>query len=119
MSTIEDRYAQVEKALEFMGNTHSFPDILALIEDGQMQSFANGETWAVTQIIDFPKKRVLEVFLVTGDLANAEALHDVVIAYAKAHACDFIRAYGRDGWSSRAKERGWTAGARVYTKEVV
>ena len=70
---IEDRLAQVEKALDRMGNTHSLPDILALIEDGAMQSFAMGPTWAITQILDFPRKRVLEIFMTSDPAAASRA----------------------------------------------
>jgi len=115
---IEDRLAQVEKALDRMGNTHSLPDILALIEDGAMQSFAMGPTWAITQILDFPRKRVLEIFMVVGDFQDLEPLFQALEAYAKAHACDMIRAFGRPGWAKYSRPRGWRDEAHVYIKDV-
>lgn len=113
-----DRRVQLQRALDDMGNTHSFEDIVALIEDGLMQSFAEGDTWAVTQIIDFPRKRVLEVFLVVGDMIDAEKLHDRVFEYAKGEGCDIVRAFGRRGFHRWAQERGWKNGQQIFIREL-
>jgi len=119
MSGMRERYlAMVERALEGMGGTHTFQDILEAIEDGRMQSFAINNTWAITQVIDFPRKRVLEIFLVVGDMAEAEKLHDEVLAYGKSIGCQVARTFGRDGWAKQARARGWTEGQRVFLKEL-
>lgn len=115
---IEYRLAQVERALEQMGGTHSLQDILAFLEDGTMQSFAVGPTWAVTQVLDFPRKRVLEIFMIVGDFQDLQELFDALETFAKAKACDIIRAYGRPGWSKHSRPRGWRDDTRVYIKEV-
>ncbi|MET1020146.1 MAG: hypothetical protein ABWX62_09195 [Microterricola sp.] len=101
-----------------MGGTHTLDDIVDLIREGHMQSFCEGETWAITQIIQFPQKRILEIFLVVGDMPEAEKLHDQVVAFAKEHDCQMVRCFGRDGWSKWAVPRGWTNGQRVYMKEI-
>jgi hypothetical protein len=112
------RLAQLQEALDGMGGTHTLDDIVDLIRDGHMQSFCEGETWAITQIIEFPQKRILEIFLVVGDMPEAEALHDQVIAFAKAHQCSLVRCFGRHGWAKWAVPRGWTNGQRLYMKEI-
>lgn len=119
MSGLRERYiAKVNRALEGMGNTHTFEDILALIESGAMQSFASDNTWAVTQILDFPRKRVMEIFLVVGDMADAEKLHDEVLAYARGVGCQVVRCFGRDGWAKHARVHGWIEGQRVFLMEL-
>jgi len=115
---IQRRIAQVEEALAFMGHTHSLQDVLGMIATGELQSFAEGNTWALTHIIDFPRRRVLEIFLVVGDIEEAERLHDVVIAYGRAHGCSLVRTFGRAGWAHRAKAHGWTTGMCVFMKEI-
>jgi hypothetical protein len=113
-----DREQQLHEALERMGNTHSLQDILAEINAGTMQSFVEGETWAVTRVIQFPQRKVLEIIWVIGDMPDAVKLHDVVMAYAAEQGCDLIRTFARDGWQQWAKKRGWQNGMRVYVREV-
>ena len=112
-----DRMEQLQDALDQMGNTHSLEDIVGMIDTGAMQSFVNDDTWMVTQVVDFPRKRVLEIFLVVGELFATEKLFNEVDAFARAHGCDLIRAFGRHGWQKWAKPRGWKNGAHVYYKE--
>jgi hypothetical protein len=115
----QNRYIQrLQKGLDAMGNTHSLEDIVELIKDGHMQSFVFNETWAITQIVDFPRRRVMEIFLVAGDMKDAVPLHDQVLAYAREQGCEIVRCFGRDGWSKWAFPRGWTNGQRVYLKEL-
>lgn len=112
------RYEQLQQALDAMGNTHSFEDILASIESGHMQSFAEGETWCVTQIIDMPRKRVLEIVLLVGTMEDAEKLHDQVMNFAIESGCQLVRTFARDGWRRKAREYGWKNGYSVFLMEV-
>jgi hypothetical protein len=112
------RIEQLQQALAEMGATHPLDDIVDLIRDGHMQSFVEGETWAITQIIQFPQRKVLEIFLVVGEMPDAEKLHDQVMTFAKEHDCTLVRCFGRDGWAKWAKPRGWTNGQRVFLKEL-
>jgi metal-responsive CopG/Arc/MetJ family transcriptional regulator len=108
----------LQRALDGMGNTHLLKDILAALEDGSMQSFAQGDTWVVTQVIEFPQKRVLEVFLVVGDGADLAALSDTITAFAQFQRCKLIRAYGRPGWLKHAKPLGWCETSRIFLREI-
>ena len=114
-----DRLAQFEAALDRMGNTHSVHDILTRIESGLMQSFAvDDDTWAITEIVDLPQRRVLDIFLVIGKRDDLDDLYGKVLAFAKATGCTLVRAFGRDGWLPDAKAHGWRADTRLYLKEL-
>lgn len=115
---LETYVAKCKRALAEMGGTHSLEDILAAIESGQMQSFAEGNTWAVTQIFDTPQKRVLEIVLVIGDLPEARRLHDIVEAWGRQHGCTLVRTFAREGWLPDARARGWTVGHRIFLKDI-
>ncbi len=113
------RRNQVEKLLARMGGTHTLEDVLTLIETGHMQSFSDDDTWVVTHVIQFPQKRVLEIFLVVGTMEGALALEPKVFEFAKQVNVDLVRAYGRDGWMGEMKKQdGWRAGIRIFFKEV-
>lgn len=116
--TQEERLGQLEEALAHMGGTHTFGDILEAIKDGRMQSFAEGDTWAVTQVLDFPRKRVLEIVLVAGDMADAKVLYDKVLAFGREIGCNLVRTFGRDGWAKEAKDHGWLNGHRIFLKDL-
>jgi hypothetical protein len=112
------RMHQLQRALDVAGNTHSLTDILQDISVGQMQSFAQHDSWAVTRLIMCPLKRVVEVFCVVGDDADMPELEDQIRHFAKLESATMIRAMGREGWARRAPERGWKVGPRLYLTEV-
>lgn len=112
------REEQLNDALDRMGGTHNLADILDEIKAGTMQSWVSGETWAVTKIVQFPRKKLLEVVLVIGDLDDAVKLHEVVLEFAAHNNCDMIRTFARDGWHRWAKTKGWANGMRIYVKEM-
>jgi len=118
MKPLEAHIAQLEEALAHMGGTHTFQDVLDAIKDGQMQSFAEGNTWVVTQVLDFPRKRVLEIILVAGEMAEAEALYEKVLSFGREIGCQLVRTFGRDGWAKQAKTNGWTNGHRIFLKDL-
>ena len=51
-----------------MGGLYTLHDILTAIAEGKMQSFVEGDTWAITKIAVFPRARLLEIMIVVGDL---------------------------------------------------
>jgi hypothetical protein len=114
----EKRQGQLERALAETGGTHDLGDIMKGITSGEFQSFARGETWAVTSIIETPRKRICEVFLVVGDMSDAIVLHDEVEMFARARGCKMLRTIARSGWLKWAKPRGWTTKHSVYLKEL-
>ena len=48
-----------------------------------MQSFVEGDSWIVTQVVSFPRAKVLEVFAAIGDLDDLRILHDRIIAFRR------------------------------------
>lgn len=117
--TTSIHYAKMQRALAETGDTHDLEDIVALIKDGMMQSFLAGESWCVTEIIDYPKKRVCQIFLYVGTLADLPAIRAQVEAFAIHEGCNFIRAQGRDGWTREyVKHEGWTNGQRLFVKQL-
>lgn len=109
---------KVEKLLRIGGGTHELQDILDAIKSGSMQSFVSGDSWAVTQVAEFPRKRVLEVLFLVGRLEDVPALRDQVEAFGRAVGADFVRAYGRPGWEATAKSLGWQPSQRIFAKDL-
>lgn len=90
---------RLDKMLEASGGLYIFEDIVELIHTGQMQSFADGDNWVVTQVNKFPRKTVLDIVLVIGDMEAVLAMEDRLVAYAAEVGAEIIVATGRLGWS--------------------
>lgn len=97
---------------------YTLQDVLDCIAAGTMQSFGKGDTWVVTQIHAFPRKKVLEIFLVIGDLADAQALEPEVEAFARAQGVSSLTTWGtRDGWG-RIRTKGWEDLGHVFERKL-
>ena len=112
--------ARLARALERAGDLYSVDDLLERIADGRMQAHVSRETVAVTEISVYPKRRVLTIILLAGDLADGEDLHRQVLAFARRVEVDAIVTQGRDGWAQLAKDHGWEIVSKntIFRKEV-
>jgi len=99
---------RAEAHLARSGGFFTFEDILSAIEKGDMQSFAEGSSWAVTQVIQFPRKKVVDVVLLVGCAADFEALTNQVKAFGKRQGADFIIGSPRKGFlDDQYRPKGW------------
>lgn len=121
-----DLYAKFEAALD-VARVHDPEDIIAGIQAGEMYPFfwppypeKTKTTFAVAQVIDYPKCRLVHVFLICGDLDEVFGpVYDEIEKFALEHGADRMTACGRMGWARTANKHGfeslWT-GVR-YLKE--
>ena len=107
----------IEAALEYSGGTHDFSDIVEGLHKGVLQLWPTPKGCLVTEIICFPKKRVLNVFLGGGELEQILDMHESVIDWAKAQGCCALTMSGRAGWVKPLKEHGWDRQHVSYVKE--
>lgn len=109
---------RVEKMLLDFGGFYTFDDILRDILVGEMQSFALGESWAVTRICIFPQKSALEIVLAVGNLEELELLHTDIVGWARERGIPALFTYnGRLGFDA-VKLPGWRKAASVYVKDL-
>lgn len=103
-----DYRLELDRMLEDSGGFYTFDDIMDHIRRGQMQSFAVGDTWVVTQINEFPRKRVVEVVFVVGQLSMLPVIESQVIQFAHEIGAVMLMAAGRRGFEHKHLE-GWKA----------
>lgn len=108
----------IERALRHSGGTHSFEDVKEAIEQGLMQLWPVPGGCIVTEILQFPRRRVLNVFLGGGDMAQLLDLHESVIAWAREQGCDAVRASGRWGWKRVLPKHGWEPMHMNYERSI-
>lgn len=116
MSNKHPMRERVEQMLRDSGDLYGFEDILDLIREGKMQSFALNDSWAVTQICEFPRKRVLDIVFVVGDLDDLEVLESDLIGFAREHGIPMGWANGRMGFMRKAFP-GWEMVSATFMKE--
>lgn len=112
--TVHPYHRKLARALDRMGGVYSVNDILTGIAEGRMQSFADGDSWAVTQLVQYPRARVLDILAAVGELEACRRLHDRILQWARDHDVTFVQAYGRRGWMPDAQSHGWRVRSTSY-----
>jgi hypothetical protein len=118
--TVHPGHRKLARVLDRMGAYFTPQDILSAVAIGKMQSFVEGDSWAVTQIAQFPRAKVLEILVVVGKLDELRVLHDRIMDFAAEIGASVIQAYGRKGWFADAASHGWKVKAKnyVYQREL-
>jgi hypothetical protein len=111
---------KLARVLDVMGGLYLVDDLLTRIGDGTMQSHVVNNSWAITEVQVYPRARKLHVVALVGDLADGEALHDKVLAFARDVGVGLVSAHGRRGWMPNAEAHGWRVKAKsfLYQKEL-
>jgi hypothetical protein len=107
----------IEAALQYSGGTHDFIDIAEGIYKGTMQLWPTPKGCIVTEIVVYPRKRMLNIFLGGGELQQILDMHEDVIGWAKAQGCTALTMTGRMGWKKPLAKHGWDQQHSSYIKE--
>ena len=108
----------IEAALEYSGGTHNFDDVVSGLAEGKMQLWPAPKGCIVTEIVVYPRKKVLNVFLGGGELDQLMDMHKDVIAWSKAQGCEAVTITGRYGWKKPLTKHGWKPLHASYVKEI-
>ena len=68
-------HRKLERVLDRIGGLYTLNDILTAIAEGKMQTFVEDNSWAITQVQDFPRARQLQLVAAVGDLKDVDAPH--------------------------------------------
>ena len=118
MDEIERCKPWIKAALKYGGGTHSFEDVKSGIIDGRMQLWPAAKSCLITEITQYPKKKVLHVFLGAGDLEEIKSMQPDVVAWGKSHGCTSLTMAGRKGWLRRINDIGWKEQLVVMEKVI-
>ena len=108
----------IEAALKYTGGTHDIIDIYEGLYKGTMQLWPAEKSCLVTEIINYPKMKVLNIFLGGGDLTEILSMHEDVIRWAKDQGCEALNMTGRFGWKKPLANYGWKPLHSSYVKEI-
>jgi hypothetical protein len=107
----------IQSALDKGGNTHDFIDVVEGVLGGKMQLWHGEKGCAVTELVVYPKKKVLHVFLAGGNLEQITDMHDDAVKWAKAQGCQGMTIAGRLGWKKILDKYGWKEQFVTLSKE--
>ncbi|QDP58291.1 MAG: hypothetical protein Unbinned8622contig1005_32 [Prokaryotic dsDNA virus sp.] len=98
----------IEAALDRGGNTHLFEDVVSAVKAGTMQFWPADDACAVTEIVVYPRKKVLHIFLAGGNIETIVSMDESAVYFAKLNDCNAVTVAGRKGWQKVLEGRGYT-----------
>jgi hypothetical protein len=75
LNIIEHCRPWIEDALAYSGGTHTFEDVERRILESHLQLWPAERGCAVTEIVIYPRKKVLHVFLAGGEMDQIIDIH--------------------------------------------
>ena len=105
---------KMARVLDAMGGLYLVDDLKTAIAEDKMQGFVIGNSWAVTQVTQFPRAKRLQIIAAVGDMGDMVALHDRILEYAADINAGLVSTLGRRGWAPQAREHGWRLKAKNY-----
>lgn len=108
----------IEAALEYTGGTHTIEDVEEGIARGELHFWPGKRCAVVTEVVDYPRMRVLNLFLCGGDLDELKAMQPCFLSFAEFLGCRKLTLGGRLGWERALKSLGWQRHFVVLTLEV-
>lgn len=109
----------VESALVYTEGSHTFEDIAAGIDLGQFKLLVAPNSLMLLEVIEYPQRKDLHVFLAAGKLEELEKMTPAVEEFGRRLGCKFITLSGRRGWErTYLRGRGWKQTSIVMSKEL-
>ena len=108
MTEMERCRPWIEAALEYSGGTHTFDDVVDGVTSGRMQLWPAPRGCATTEIVLYPRKKVLHVFLAGGDMDQILDMIDSAAAWGRTQDCTALTLAGRLGWQRVLDKHGFT-----------
>ena len=105
-------------ALGFSGS-HSVEDVLEEVKEGSAVFYPVRDGAAVFRLGEYPKKRVLLIWLYGGEMAsNIEGVLEAAEFHAEELECTELMIVGRRGWERVLKPHGFVHQGVVLTKGI-
>ena len=86
------------RALKY-SDTHTLQDFAEGVENGTMQLWPGKNSAIVTEIHDYPLKKVIIVSIAGGNMRELEEIAPHIVKFAQDMGCNRIIIGGRRGWS--------------------
>jgi hypothetical protein len=111
-------YIKLQQALDHAGNTHTIADVVRLAQEGRAQWWGDEHGSIVTELVAYPRRKVVRYWLAAGELGRVLALEERVNRWAKAEGANRAVLLGRPGWRRWAPARGWQPEGVILAKDL-
>jgi hypothetical protein len=108
----------IESALVYSGGTHTFQDVADMVLAGKAQIWPAPRGVAITEIIEYPQKRVLHVFLGAGELDQLLDMIKSAEDWGRTQGCTSLTMSGRLGWQRVLDKHGFKPVLITMEREV-
>ena len=88
----------IEAALAYSKGTHTLDDVAIMVGAGMLSLVVGRGCAMLTEVQNYPRIRVLNVFAAGGDLAGLLELENGLLNLAKEKGCQRVTETGRKGW---------------------
>lgn len=89
----------MDSALRYAGYSHSVDHVLEKVRQGKAQMWAGSESVGITEVIQYPQKKVCRIWLAAGDMDELKAMEPDVAQWARENGCSELTIEGRKGWA--------------------
>lgn len=119
MRLLDAYQKQIEEALHYADDSHSFEDIKVSVERGELQFWPGVHSVIITEVVEVPRYTALNLFLAGGRMEELAAMLPEVEKFAQIVGADRITLNGRKGWTrSFVAERGYSEKSVVMEKKL-
>jgi|KBSMisStandDraft_5_1062788.scaffolds.fasta_scaffold185553_2 hypothetical protein len=109
--------ARLDEALAAAG-THTLADVIALANDRRAQIWEGDDALIVTELNDYPLRRMLRYWCVAGTMDAVRALQPRIDAWAIEQGATRADAIGRRGWERVIDPEGWRHVCGYWIKDL-
>ncbi len=89
--------ALLSEALAHAHGTHQLDDVVKGVAEGRLRLWIGDGSVAVTEFVQYPQRRVLNVFLAAGDFDELDRCKPGMEAFARGGGASAVMFYGRAG----------------------
>ena len=119
MTDIERLRPEIEKALKYSLNTHTFDDVVELVQQARMQLWPGKSSVIVTEIVLHPQQKCLNYFLAAGEMDELALMTPMIESWGKGLGCTRVTLAGRKGWQRTfLAKTGYTPQWWIMSKEL-
>jgi len=114
----KELFRKLDDLLDRSHHTYTLKDIIDNIEDGRLQSHVFGDTWVITEVHNFPKRKVVHIPFAVGYVDDVLQRAEPAIAeWAIGIGADMMTTVTRTGYL-RKPLPGWDLTGLWCAKEL-
>ena len=100
---------RIQRALAYSGGTHTVGDIVDGLLEGRYFYLENEGASLVFEVIEYPRKRRIHIFLAAGEMDPVQALRAECEDIARQMGITEVSLLGRKGWERNLAPIGYKA----------